>query len=155
MALGTGNGGRGFFHCGLGNRQPVGLITRDRFIIPGMRKDRQTPEFREKNREYQNEWYHANKASALQTRRKRTDALNAQVREYKVARGCERCAEMHPACLEFHHPDPSTKDGDPGNMARQKGWSFARLKLELDALQVLCANCHRKEHARLRLESQP
>jgi len=111
---------------------------------------RNTPEYRERNRKYQNEWYHANKAAAVETRRKTRERLQAKVREYKVKRGCERCPERHPFCLEFHHPDPTVKDEEPADMIR-RGWNFERLMAELEKLVVLCANCHRKEHAKLRL----
>lgn len=110
------------------------------------RKDRDNEEYRQVNRAYQNEWYHKNKASALATRRQRYEKLRDQVREYKVARGCQRCGENHWACLEFHHPDPLVKDIDPSRLITQKGWTFEKLKVELDTFEVLCANCHRKLH---------
>lgn len=114
------------------------------------REHRNSLAFKEANRIYQNAWYHANKASALETRKRTRDKLFDRVREYKVNRGCERCPELHPYCLEFHHPDPSLKDVHPANMIK-KGWNFERLIAELDQLVVLCANCHRKEHYRLNL----
>lgn len=110
------------------------------------RVDRDNPEYREKNRLYQNEWYHNNKASALETRRRRYQKLRDQVRVYKSERGCSQCGEKHPACLEFHHPDPSIKEMNPQEMVVKKGWSFEKLKAELEQLTVLCANCHRKLH---------
>lgn len=65
--------------------------------------------------------------------------------EYKAARGCARCPEREPACIELHHPDRSTKDMDPGNWIAA-GWSFERIRIEAEKLILLCANCHRKEH---------
>ena len=111
-----------------------------------MRKDRQTAEYREQNRKYQNEWYHANKKSALATRKKRLDKLREQFKEYKSSRGCNKCGETHPYCLELHRSDPSVKDLNPSEMLVKKGWSFERLKEEFDKLEILCANCHRKVH---------
>ena len=111
-----------------------------------MTRRKDTPEYREKNRIYQNAWYHKNKASALATRRRRVGKLTVLVREYKVSRGCERCGESHFACLEFHHPDPSKKDINPQDLVHGKGWSPMRLIAELSTFQVLCANCHRKLH---------
>jgi hypothetical protein len=105
-----------------------------------------TPEQKERNRLYQNEWYHANKESALRTRKARNQKLLAAVREYKESVGCQRCSERHFACLEFHHPDPSVKDVNPQDLVRAKGWSIERIMAELKAMQVLCANCHRKLH---------
>ena len=77
------------------------------------------------------------------------------VRKWKADRGCARCGATHPATLDLHHRDPSTKhralrkhqqrDGyRKGNSGR--GWvylSFADLAEELAKCTVLCANCHR------------
>lgn len=105
---------------------------------------------KERNRVYQNEWYHANKESALATRKRRRDRINDEYRAYKLTRSCEHCPESHPACIEFHHPDPNEKDVNPSDLFRVKGWGWEKIKAELDKLTALCANCHRKEHARLR-----
>ena len=58
--------------------------------------------------------------------------------------GYNKCLDA----LEFHHKDPSKKDfqicctgGCP---------SFERLLEEAKKCQLLCANCHREEHWRLR-----
>lgn len=120
--------------------------------MTNIRTNRNLEAYKESNRIYQNAWYHANKASALQTRKSRLNLIKAKIKEYKANRGCERCTENHFICLDFHHPDPSTKDCHPANLAATKGWSFEKIKLELDTLQVLCSNCHRKEHWRLKQE---
>lgn len=66
-------------------------------------------------------------------------------KEYKSTLKCERCGESHPACLQFHHKDPSKKD-----MAVSKGitnnWSPEKLKKEIEKCEVVCANCHFKLH---------
>ena len=109
-----------------------------------------TPEYKEKNRIYQNAWYHANKTSALATRKQRLEKMLQTYREYKSSRGCERCSETHFACIEFHHEDASLKEMNPAELIRKKGWTWERVKAELDGLMCLCSNCHRKEHVRLR-----
>ena len=68
--------------------------------------------------------------------------------EYKGG-ACVLCGynKSH-AALEFHHIDPHEKDiqiGVKANIA----WS--KIKLEIDKCVLLCANCHREEHERLRL----
>ena len=62
--------------------------------------------------------------------------------------GYNKCLDA----LEFHHKDPSKKDfqicctgGCP---------SFERLLEEAKKCQLLCANCHREEHWRLRQEDK-
>lgn len=117
-----------------------------------MKNGRDTAEFREANRVYQNAWYHANKESALETRRKRIAKLRAQYHAFKATLKCTRCSEDDPVCLEFHHHEAASKDVDPSNLISRKGWTWERIQAELLALTVLCANCHRKEHARLRQE---
>jgi hypothetical protein len=71
---------------------------------------------------------------------------NAVKREFllslKIA--CSRCGEDHPACLDFHHRDPATKDM---NIAQVMGnISLKRLREEVQKCDVICSNCHRKLH---------
>lgn len=70
------------------------------------------------------------------------EAMPADV--YFDARGCERCGERDPCCLEFHHKDPSQKTGA---IAVLCGWSWKRLEAEIAKCVVLCANCHCRAHA--------
>lgn len=70
--------------------------------------------------------------------------------EYKGGK-CESCGyNKMQEVLEFHHRDPSQKDF--GISAKGITWSFDRIKVELDKCIMLCANCHREEHVRLKLE---
>ena len=116
------------------------------------RLDRDTPEYRKKNRVYQNDWYHKNKESALATRRQRHQQLRKQYQDYKLTKSCIKCGESHPACLDFHHPDPSVKEMNPSDLITKKGWSFEKIAAELDSLEALCSNCHRKVHFEWRQE---
>lgn len=65
------------------------------------------------------------------------------------AGGCSRCPEKDPCCLDFHHEDPKIKKFALA-VAAWKHTSEAKVIGELAKCVVLCANCHRKEHARLR-----
>lgn len=71
------------------------------------------------------------------------------LRAFKAFVGCERCGYRR--CLdaiELHHPDPSVKLGASAvRLGREDMW---RTCLDCD---VLCANCHREEHERLRKEA--
>ena len=62
---------------------------------------------------------------------------------------CVRCDESHQACLVFHHRNPAQKEFTIAYAAAQ-GWSEQKIREEIDKCDVLCANCHRKEHWRLR-----
>ena len=60
---------------------------------------------------------------------------------------CEHCGyNEHLSALEFHHKDPSKKDFTIGSSGKK--WEF--IKEEALKCSLLCANCHRVEHFRLR-----
>jgi hypothetical protein len=67
--------------------------------------------------------------------------------ELKARLVCATCGENHPACLQFHHPDPTAKEAGVSDAVR-RGWSRKRILTELAKCEVLCANCHAKHHAR-------
>mgnify|MGYP001587426185 CR=1 FL=1 len=64
--------------------------------------------------------------------------------QYKATLKCA-CGESHPACLEFHHRDPSTKLFQVSAFNSHKQ-NMDVLKVEIAKCDVLCANCHRKLH---------
>lgn len=67
------------------------------------------------------------------------------VQGYKAASSCSRCNESTPCCLDFHHRDPEVKIAEVAIMAR-RGFSVLNILVEIEKCDVLCANCHRKEH---------
>lgn len=98
-------------------------------------------------------WYPKNKAKHMamvkvsKTKRKRE--LQAIIDDIKHRRGCQRCPENDPACLDFHHRDPDSKLDNIGT-AIADTWTLEALQLEIDKCDVLCSNCHRKLHKVLR-----
>jgi hypothetical protein len=84
--------------------------------------------------------------------RKRDTLIDIWFRAYKEKLGCEICGENHPACLEFHHLDPSLKKFAVS--ARRNRPSLKKLQEEIAKCQALCANCHRKEHYKKRKRSK-
>lgn len=92
-----------------------------------------------------NRWYEKNKKKQIGWVKQRRDARRKWVSEYKAETKCATCPEAHPACLQFHHPDPKKKDGSISNLCHN-GWSLEWLKKEIAKCQVLCANCHLKLH---------
>lgn len=68
-----------------------------------------------------------------------------EVAREKVRRGCARCGERHPACLDFHHRDRTTKDLTLSQMCARAA-SDRRIQEEIQKCDLLCANCHRKLH---------
>jgi endogenous inhibitor of DNA gyrase (YacG/DUF329 family) len=58
----------------------------------------------------------------------------------KVAKGCSRCPERRPSCLQYHHLDPVQKVAGVGALVQ--GASLARVVEEVKKCILLCANCH-------------
>lgn len=59
----------------------------------------------------------------------------------KAITGCSECREMDPACLDFHHRDPSSKEFCI-SMGTGRPWDV--VLTEIEKCDVLCSNCHRK-----------
>tara|TARA_R110000803_G_scaffold87519_1_gene154276 strand:- start:481 stop:1008 length:528 start_codon:yes stop_codon:yes gene_type:complete len=76
---------------------------------------------------------------------------NLMLFKYKGSE-CAHCKLSVPDHLEiydYHHIDPATKLHSIANILHG---SLERLMSESDKCLLLCANCHRKEHARLHKE---
>ncbi|CCF85847.1 hypothetical protein NITHO_5940002 [Nitrolancea hollandica Lb] len=91
-------------------------------------------------------WYLRNKEKVLRARDEYKARVLRWYEEYKQSLSCEACGESDPACIEFHHKDPSEKEFVISQAARA-GYSKARLLAEMAKCHVLCSNCHRKAHA--------
>jgi hypothetical protein len=77
--------------------------------------------------------------------RKAKDKRKAWSDAYKFQRGCARCPENDPVCLEFHHVDPQSKLFNITHGVQTR-MTIERLEAEAAKCLILCANCHRKEH---------
>ena len=64
--------------------------------------------------------------------------------EYKTTCKCKICGESDPACLEFHHKDPLTKNK---MITNYRFYKKERVIKELQKCICLCSNCHKKFHA--------
>lgn len=66
--------------------------------------------------------------------------------EYKGGKcdecGYNKCIEA----LEFHHTDPKKKDFNVSSHS----YSSERMKNEADKCRLLCSNCHKEEHFKLK-----
>lgn len=110
----------------------------------------------EKRRATVRAWYARTKAERHEReapRIRRNDArrrreLAAWYLQLKSQLVCTRCGESHPACLQFHHDDPATKEIAVSD-AMRRGFGKARMLREIAKCTVLCANCHIKHHAGL------
>ena len=91
------------------------------------------------------EYYEKNKAVINERANARKRSIMAWVNDIKAQSGCSSCEENHPACLDFHHTDPSKKEQEISRMVRA-GKGMAKIQKEIDKCVLLCANCHRKQH---------
>lgn len=98
--------------------------------------------------------YHNNKTEAKMAKQRKYSRANSDnhpnniyVRGIKAG-GCSRCPETDIACMDMHHV---------GEKLFGLGTKYARKHTieevisECKKCVVFCANCHRKEHARLKL----
>jgi hypothetical protein len=103
----------------------------------------------EKLKEYNREYYQRNRKHLLNKQKEKNRRFAESRRkwlvEYKKKLSCIRCGETHPATLTFHHKNGSDKSFEIGN-AIVLGVSLKRLMAEIEKCEVLCANCHAKEH---------
>jgi len=94
-------------------------------------------------------WHYRNREWNTRRTLDRRRSHRAWLHEYKAdSAGCTRCEESRPACLDFHHRDPDTKRMAVNEMVTH-GYSTAELHEEIERCELLCANCHRREHASL------
>ena len=70
-------------------------------------------------------------------------------KKFKRNLKCSRCDESHPACLDFHHLIPNDK-GKIGISNMVGSYKREKILSEISKCIVLCSNCHKKEHYRLR-----
>lgn len=107
-------------------------------------------QWREKNQDklrlYRRTWYDRNKQKAKATVIRRERELIKYLEARKAEIGCQACSERHPACLDFHHRDPSQKELEVSKIVHLHGWSKERIEAEIAKCDILCANCHRKLH---------
>lgn len=117
----------------------------------------------ERMREYHKKYYAENKEVLLEknrlhvrenrdkyTQNQRKRRLNRYdwLWELKCGLRCIKCGDDDPACLDFHHTDPSKKDGLISKLIVTA--SMDRVIEEIEKCDVLCASCHRKLHCKRR-----
>lgn len=91
-------------------------------------------------------WHYRNVEQNTERTLARRSRLRAWVNERKRERGCRTCGETDPACLDFHHEDPASKKMAMTDLVTY-GYGQEKLRNEMAKCEVLCANCHRIEHA--------
>ncbi|WP_323677472.1 hypothetical protein [Halorubellus sp. PRR65] len=90
---------------------------------------------------------HSCDEAGVKTATTKAERLRGWTTRYKRERGCGRCQEGDPSCLQFHHP--GEKRAGVGRLISDSA-SESRVWTEVERCEVLCANCHRLEHHRKR-----
>lgn len=93
-----------------------------------------------KRRHYQN-----NKANVVQKAVDRRNSIKEWFNNYKSTIVCVECGFNHPAAIDFHHIDATTKTASVAMMMRD-GLGIDTVKKEIEKCVPLCANCHRIHH---------
>jgi hypothetical protein len=93
---------------------------------------------------YSREYYLANKAKTLVANAKTRKEAKDKWIAFKSALKCTKCGFSHVATLDFHHTDPTLKDGNIHRFV--SNGQFAKAYEEIKKCIVLCANCHRIHH---------
>ena len=107
---------------------------------------------RDKQRQLDNQrkWYVRNRERLSEKlrayRKEHKPSVVAWMIKYKKSISCVKCGENHPACLQFHHRDPSTKRFTISAGVRAC-ICIDDLIEEIKKCDVLCGNCHAKLHA--------
>ena len=109
------------------------------------KKDRLQTNCKDCNREYTREHYRKNKRYYLDKNNKRRKEIRKLIWNVKAASKCKTCEEDHPACLVFHHKNPSEKGIEIGKIYTRM-WGNDHIFAELEKCSILCSNCHRKLH---------
>lgn len=103
---------------------------------------------RETNRRYQRKYQLAHTQYYRQKAAEQRKRILAFVESRKQGKSCTTCGFSDSRCLQFHHLDPNEKELEIAVLAHQG--SMKKLIYELKKCIILCANCHRKLHAKTR-----
>lgn len=96
-------------------------------------------------KEIRKESYQRNKETTIKRNQRNKKRNKDWFKDYKLSLKCIKCGEDHPACLDFHHEDPNTKEIEVSSLVSDTV-SLKKIMDEIDKCIVLCANCHRKYH---------
>jgi predicted HNH restriction endonuclease len=88
--------------------------------------------------------YQRNKKYYFQKNKEDGAKRRVAYRKLKESLSCSKCGFKHPAAIDFHHVDPSTKSGSIAHMISDN--RIPKAMAEIAKCIPLCANCHRILH---------
>ena len=98
-------------------------------------------------REYGKGWYQGHKQEVMEHRKQRQTKIHNWFRRYKSILQCVDCGVAHPALLQFHHRDKSTKSFAISKIMSRAA-SIKQIITEIEKCDVVCVNCHANRHWR-------
>lgn len=99
---------------------------------------------RERSKEHYN---NSDKSQKFDRAKERVYIVRDTINSFKSSKGCCFCGEKEAVCLDFHHLNEEEKSGNISVFAKLK--SISKLAIEICKCIVVCANCHRKIHAKI------
>lgn len=96
--------------------------------------------------QYKNDKDH--KQQGISRRRKNKFKLKKWFLEIKSQYECTDCGESDPACIDFHHYPERRNNGPTICQLLNSVSRKDKILSELEKCIALCANCHRKRHAK-------
>lgn len=88
--------------------------------------------------------YENNKQYYKDKSKKGKEELQKWYEDFKSKLVCSKCPESRWWVLDFHHRDPSKKEGNLRQVLFSKG--KGKFLEEVNKCDVLCSNCHRDHH---------
>ena len=90
-------------------------------------------------------WYLKYKKQIIEKNTRNRNKNIEWFKEYRKKLKCIKCGENHISCLEFHHKNPKNKEYNVSSITSGT-YGIETIMKEIKKCDVLCANCHRKEH---------
>jgi hypothetical protein len=94
------------------------------------------------------EYFKKNIKIELQTRKNYANKQKQKYIEYKKTLSCHNCNDNRWYVLDFHHKNDN-KEFDVGNMGAGR-FAWKTVLKEIEKCEVLCANCHREKHYKMK-----
>lgn len=110
-----------------------------------MSTDKWKSDNQEKMRKYRRDWYARNRETSISTVKSYSVEVVQWFRNYKRTCSCYICGESRPACLTFHHRNPSEKIIEVSVLVTRHN-KRERILAEIAKCDVMCANCHADLH---------
>ena len=122
------------------------LKSKNQFSIRRKNKDGLQNLCKECKRKYDRDYFQEHKENRMKLVSKRKQETREWFQDYLQDKKCMLCGFDHLGALEFHHRDPSKKFDTICNMVSKKGYSKAKIMIEINKCDILCANCHNILH---------